>query len=325
MWKHSRSRFPAANVRRLPEWYSTDTFISDVPVSDDGVPGHGGCKLVQIYDGLDSELLSTYPMASESSLPDTLCEFIHEYGAMAGLKSDNDKSETSFAMKDIFRMYLIKDKQSEPHYQHQNPIDRRIQDVKRMIKGIMDHTECPSSYWVLCLLYFVRLLNVLANSKGCIPLTVVTGLSLMCPLFKYSTKGCKNQFVTAGRLVTVLDMRPSTTNTITTNRATKITAHCKLTLLWISYSNPNSLGTRANESRRSLPQQRKQAQTLKATTKGVRHNNYAEPGHHAQSQRPSMTPNQSAKDIHKYARNIVASSYNFILITLHYEPPRFSS
>ena len=37
--------------------------------------------------------------------------------------SDNAKSETSFAMKDIFCMNLIKDHQSEPHYQHQNPIE----------------------------------------------------------------------------------------------------------------------------------------------------------------------------------------------------------
>ena len=157
MQKHFRSRFPAANVQHLPEWYSTDTFISDVPSCDDGVPGHGGCKLVQIYGGLDSGLLSAYPMASELSLPNTLCEFIWEYGAMARLKSDNAKSETSFAMKDIFRMYLIKDKQSEPHYQHQNPIERCIQDIKHMMKGIVDHTGCPSSYWLLCLLYMVGL------------------------------------------------------------------------------------------------------------------------------------------------------------------------
>ena len=66
-------------------------------------------------------------------------------------------------------------------------------------------------------------------------------------LFKYSPKGCKTQFVTAGRLVTVLDMRPSTTNTITTNRATKFTAHCKLTLLWILHESelPRHLGKRA--------------------------------------------------------------------------------
>ena len=67
---------------------------------------------------------------SQSSLPDTLHEFIWEYGTMAGLKSDNAKSKTSFTMKDIFRMYLIKDKQSELHYQHQNPIKRHIKDLK---------------------------------------------------------------------------------------------------------------------------------------------------------------------------------------------------
>ena len=66
-------------------------------------------------------------------------------------------------------------------------------------------------------------------------------------MFKYSPKGCKTQFVTAGRLVTVLDMRPSTTNTITTNRATKFTAHCKLTLLWILHESelPRHMGKRA--------------------------------------------------------------------------------
>ena len=115
------------------------------------------------------------PLASESDLPDTLRDFIREYGAMEGLKSDNAKSETSFSMKDIFCMYMIKDCQSEPHYQHQNPIERRIQDLKRMMHGIMDRVGCPSVYWLLCLLYVIGLLNVLSSSKGCIPLTVVTG------------------------------------------------------------------------------------------------------------------------------------------------------
>ena len=152
-----------------------DTFFSDVPTADDGIPGHGGCTMVQFYGGLDSELLSGHPMSSESPLPDMLHDFIREYGAMEGLKSDNTKSETSFAMKDIFRMYTIKDQQSEPHYQHQNPIERRIQDLKCMVHGIMDRVSCPAPYWLLCILYVNGLLNVLANSKGMIPLTVVTG------------------------------------------------------------------------------------------------------------------------------------------------------
>ena len=131
--------------------------------------------MMQIYGGLYSEFLAGFPLASESDLPDTLRDFIREYGAMEGLKSDNAKSETSFTMKDIFCMYMIKDRQSEPHYQHQNPIERRIQDLKCMMHGIMDRVGCPSVYWLLCLLYVIGLMNVLSNSKGCIPLTVVTG------------------------------------------------------------------------------------------------------------------------------------------------------
>ena len=175
MCKHFWSRFPAANVCRLPEWYSTDTFISDVPTHDDGIPGHGGCHLSQVYGGLDSELLASYPMSSEGDLPTTLQDFIWDYGAMEGLKSDNVKSETSFKMKDLFCMYLIKDQQSKPYYQHQNPIECRIQDLKHMMHGIMDQVGCPPPFLLLCLLYVIHLLNVLSNSKGCISLTIVPG------------------------------------------------------------------------------------------------------------------------------------------------------
>ena len=88
--------------------------------------------------------------------------------------SDNAKSKTSFTMKDIFHMYLIKDHQFEPHYQHQNPIEHWIQDIKCIMHGIMDCVGCPAPYWLLCCLNVIGLLNVLKNSKGLIPLTVVT-------------------------------------------------------------------------------------------------------------------------------------------------------
>ena len=88
-------------------------------------------------------------MSSETDLQTPLQDFIRDYGAMEGLKSDHVKSETSFKMKDLFRMYLIKDKQSEQHYQHQNPIERRIQDLKQMIHAIMDRVRCPLSFWLL--------------------------------------------------------------------------------------------------------------------------------------------------------------------------------
>ena len=175
MWKHFKSHFPGANVPHLPEWYSFDTMFYDVPALDDGIPGHGGCTMIQMFGGLDSTLLHGVPKKNESEVSDSILDFIRHCGAMEGLMSDNAKSETSFAIQDILRLYTIKDRQSEPHYQHQNPIERCIQDVKHMVKSIMDHVGCPSVIWLLCTLYVIGLLNILVNSKGVIPLQAVTG------------------------------------------------------------------------------------------------------------------------------------------------------
>ena len=85
------------------------------------------------------------------------------------------KEETSTLVQDILKMYMIRDSQSEPHYQHQNPAEHRIQDVKRMTSSIMDHVGCQAHWWLLCMTYVVGLLNHLKNSKGYIPKTVLTG------------------------------------------------------------------------------------------------------------------------------------------------------
>ena len=48
MRRHFKSRFPAANVSRLNEIVATDTFFSEVEALDDGIPGYGGCTMVQL-------------------------------------------------------------------------------------------------------------------------------------------------------------------------------------------------------------------------------------------------------------------------------------
>ena len=101
MWKHFKSCFPGANVPHLPEWYSFDTMFYDVPALDEGVPGHGGCTMIQMFRRLDSKLLHSVPMKNESKVPDSILDFICHYGTMEGLMSDNAKSETSFAIRDI--------------------------------------------------------------------------------------------------------------------------------------------------------------------------------------------------------------------------------
>jgi hypothetical protein len=173
--KHFRSRFPAANVSRVNEWYATDTFFSDTPALDDGWTGHGGCKMLQLFAGMTSSYLFGVPLRSEKDVPSSLEELIRKVGAPIGLFSDNAKSELSRAVKDILRMYCIKDAQSEPGYQNQNYAERRIQDVKRITNSVMDRVSCPSGYWLLCTLFVIGLLNVLANQNGEIPHSIVTG------------------------------------------------------------------------------------------------------------------------------------------------------
>jgi hypothetical protein len=49
MRKHFKTRFPEADVNRLDETVVTDTFFADTPAHDDGIVGHGGAMMVQLY------------------------------------------------------------------------------------------------------------------------------------------------------------------------------------------------------------------------------------------------------------------------------------
>jgi hypothetical protein len=50
-------------------------------------------------------------------------------------------------------MYFINYLQSEPHHQHQNPTERRIQDLKRVSSHIMNRTGMSACYWLHSLLH----------------------------------------------------------------------------------------------------------------------------------------------------------------------------
>ena len=113
MRMHYKSRFPALNVNRLRETYATDTFFSSEKAL-------GGYTCAQIYVGKKSTFTEIYGMKQENQMPDTLKDFIRQWGAPSGLFSDSAKVETSKAIKEILRMYAIKDMQSEPYHQHQN-------------------------------------------------------------------------------------------------------------------------------------------------------------------------------------------------------------
>ena len=50
-------------------------------------------------------------------------------------------------------------KVSEPYHPHQNPVERRIQELKKVAIRIMDHTKAPDYLWYQCLQYASTLLN----------------------------------------------------------------------------------------------------------------------------------------------------------------------
>ena len=156
MRMHYKSRFPALNVTRFRETYATDTFFSSEKAL-------GGFMCAQLYVGKTSTFTVIYGMKSETQMPETLQDFIRQFGAPTGLYSDNAKVETGKAIKEILRHYAIKDMQSEAYHQHQNYAERRIQEVKATSNIIMDRVNAPSHLWLLCLQYVAHLLNHLAT------------------------------------------------------------------------------------------------------------------------------------------------------------------
>jgi hypothetical protein len=174
--KHFKSRFPAAKVSRLNEVVATDTYFADTPALDDGIIGHGGTKMVQLFCGCSSLLTAVYPMRRENNIAGTLEDFIHHYGAPNAVFSDNAKSQISRAAQEILCMYAIKDFQCEPHHHHQNYAELCIKEVKKLSNTFLDRSGYPPSLWVLCVQHDVYIHNGL-STEGLwkTPLEAATG------------------------------------------------------------------------------------------------------------------------------------------------------
>jgi hypothetical protein len=82
--------------------------------------------MVQVYIGRDSLLTRTFPMQRESDMHKTLQEFICYKGTPTALKSDNALTQIGTKMREILRVYNIRDFRCEPHNQQQNPAECRI-------------------------------------------------------------------------------------------------------------------------------------------------------------------------------------------------------
>lgn len=154
--RHYKSRYPQAQVKRLNETFSTDTFFA----SQTGIKGQ---TMVQLFCGNTSGLVAPYGMCRESEGPTKLVEFVHDWGAPDRIHRDNSKMQNSEAWKKIESKYGIKRSMSEPHNQQQNPAERKIQTVKNGVNRLMDRTSTPKFMWYECLEFFCNILNVAAS------------------------------------------------------------------------------------------------------------------------------------------------------------------
>jgi hypothetical protein len=86
---------------------------------------------------------------------------ICQEGAPDALLSDHAKAQIGKKLQQILRMYCIADFQCEPHCQHNNYAERRISEIKN-VNALLDCTGTPAAFWLLAMLYVVKLMNHLA-------------------------------------------------------------------------------------------------------------------------------------------------------------------
>ena len=102
----------------------------------------------------------------------TLEDNIIQRGAPNKLVSDRTQVIVSNNVLDILRTFCIKNWQSEPHQQQQNPAERRFQTIKTAANRVLDRSGAPPDTLLLRLKYVCYLLNhtYIMTTKG-VPLT----------------------------------------------------------------------------------------------------------------------------------------------------------
>ena len=112
-----------------------------------------------------SLVIDVYSMGSSKEFVNTLKDQIRKRGAMDKLISDSARVETSDRVKDLLRAMMIDDWQSERGYQHQNPAERRYQNLVHNTMWVMNQRNVPGKAWFLCLEWTRDVMNRTAEES----------------------------------------------------------------------------------------------------------------------------------------------------------------
>ncbi|KAG7345437.1 hypothetical protein IV203_032968 [Nitzschia inconspicua] len=168
-----RSQNPALNVIQRGEPVATDELFSDTPAVD------CGATRCQVFVGMNTDVTDIYPLQTSKQFVNSLEDNVRFRGAPTKLVSDRAPVEISGRALEFLRVYGISTWHSEPHQQHQNYAEHKIQHLKQMANTIMDRTGAPASTWLLCLMYVAFLLNhTWSDNIKAVPLTALLGVTV---------------------------------------------------------------------------------------------------------------------------------------------------
>ena len=144
MKRHVKSLAEFLNKPRLHETVATDTMFSSVKDIN-------GATCAQVYWGLTSHMINTYPMKKESDMPKAQDDFMRTEGIMDVLRSDNARVQRyGNEILRRLRRLLIGVEYTEPYNPQQNPAElRAIRWLKAAVKVLRSRTGAPAFVWYI--------------------------------------------------------------------------------------------------------------------------------------------------------------------------------
>ena len=169
--KTYKSPNPASNVPRRNEKVATDLIYANCPAIDDG------SLKAWLFVGHKTLVADVYGVKKDKHFIRCLWDNIRARGAMLTLLSDHASTIICQKTKDVLRYLCIDGWTSEPHFQHQNPAERRYKTIKHNVQHVMNRYLIPAYAWLLVLSYVCFVMNRTAcESLGWkTPMELLTG------------------------------------------------------------------------------------------------------------------------------------------------------
>jgi len=104
-------------------------------------------------------------MKGKGYAPSDLRNFIRDVAAPSYIYTDNAYEEVLGEWEEVCKTYCITQIASEPHHQHKKKAERRIQDIKRRSRLLMQLNDAPEKYWDFAVELATEYLNHIATRK----------------------------------------------------------------------------------------------------------------------------------------------------------------